>query len=624
MITVTPFIRSFHVSFSPLKDLDMVGYKVHAVPAAQMVNGDFIPTGDNPPEGNLIYEGPSTFCSYVLPEGIKAGTWYVKVCGYDTFGEDVLNYSSPIGVLVEDLQIMPDELFSTARTDFYLRDATFLFGDIDPITGAITNATRLSWDAGFIDRADKTYILTPGTLADGSDSYIIATLTEGSPGTATIRQSAFGSGLPEIETTEIILAVTSTEPLSGTNNYVAYVRQANSAMFEGAYIRNATIGDAKLYGTLSANRITTLHGGVVINDHGITVTNIISSADAAAAAAATASEDSIAAAATASAAQDTANSANTALLNIASDNILSPSEKPSVVQDYSVIITEKTALDTQATAFSITTEKTAYDSAVTALTTYLGTLSGWNTVPGDDVAIVGTTFRSNFASVYTTKQTLLNAIAAKAKALADAAAAAASTAQGTANSAESTASTAYSTAVTAFNATGKWDKSGYPTFIDGTKIYTQDAYVGSLQIQGNAITVPYFLSFAASISFDATDPANTYYYLGPAIISMPSPPASGGMGFYITGFVKLLAYSGVANWSLAFKYSTINSPTGGTEVTSTIHNTTMIVGTTVVQPISAYIPITAAGTYYVWPSIKRDAANSYGLIGSCCVMGAKR
>lgn len=114
---------------------------------------------------------------------------------------------------------------------------------------------------------------------------------------------------------------------------------------------------------------------------------------------------------TAAIAQTSANTANTAITNIASDSILSPGEKPAIVQDYAVITGEQAGIDAQAAAYSITTEKTAYDAAVTALTTYLGTLIGWNTVPGSDVAIVGTTFRSKFADVYTTRQAVLNKIA---------------------------------------------------------------------------------------------------------------------------------------------------------------------------------------------------------------------
>jgi hypothetical protein len=128
-----------------------------------------------------------------------------------------------------------------------------------------------------------------------------------------------------------------------------------------------------------------------------------------------------AAAAAAAAAQADATAALTALTNIASDNILSPGEKPAVVLDYSAITAEQAGIDAQATAYSITTEKTTYDNAVSALTTYLGTLTGWNTIPGSDVTIVGTTFRSKFSDVYTGRQALLNAIYAKAKALADAA-----------------------------------------------------------------------------------------------------------------------------------------------------------------------------------------------------------
>ncbi len=157
----------------------------------------------------------------------------------------------------------------------------------------------------------------------------------------------------------------------------------------------------------------------------------------------------------ANAAQSSANAANAEITNLASDNILSPSEKPSVVQDYTVIINEQSGIDAQATNYAITTEKTAYDTAVTALTTYLGTLAGWNTVPGSNVTIVGTTFRGKFADVYTSRQALLDAIAAKAKTIADAAntsAAAAQTAAAAAQSAATTASANVATAISASNA----------------------------------------------------------------------------------------------------------------------------------------------------------------------------
>lgn len=147
----------------------------------------------------------------------------------------------------------------------------------------------------------------------------------------------------------------------------------------------------------------------------------------------------------AAAAQAAADAVSDALTNIASDSILSPSEKPAVVLDYTVITTEQAGIDAQATNYAVTTEKTAYDDAVTALTSYLGTLTGWNTVPGGDVVIVGSTFRNKFADVYTTRQALLDAIAAAAKVIADDAVTQAHTANTNAASAQTTADAAATT-----------------------------------------------------------------------------------------------------------------------------------------------------------------------------------
>jgi hypothetical protein len=95
--------------------------------------------------------------------------------------------------------------------------------------------------------------------------------------------------------------------------------------------------------------------------------------------------------------------------------------------DYTNITNEQAGIDAQADAYGVS--RTSYDAAVSALTSYLGTLPGWNVIPGSDVAITGTTFRQKFADVYSTRQALLNAIYAKAKSLADAAQATGNTAQ---------------------------------------------------------------------------------------------------------------------------------------------------------------------------------------------------
>jgi len=55
MIKLTSLIESFVVDFTPVSDLDILGYKTHVVTAAELVNGDFVPTEDN-----IVNHGPDT------------------------------------------------------------------------------------------------------------------------------------------------------------------------------------------------------------------------------------------------------------------------------------------------------------------------------------------------------------------------------------------------------------------------------------------------------------------------------------------------------------------------------------------------------------------------------------
>lgn len=125
--------------------------------------------------------------------------------------------------------------------------------------------------------------------------------------------------------------------------------------------------------------------------------------------AAEAQADAIAAAASAAA-------ANAELADIASDSLLTPGEKPRVIQDRDVILAEQAGIDAGATALGITTEKTTYDTAVSALTTYLATLTTpvlWSSLTGN-TTIVGATFRTKFGDVYAARQALLDKVAAEA------------------------------------------------------------------------------------------------------------------------------------------------------------------------------------------------------------------
>ncbi len=111
-------------------------------------------------------------------------------------------------------------------------------------------------------------------------------------------------------------------------------------------------------------------------------------------------------------AQASANTAMLKLADIASDGLLTPDEKPRVIQDRDVILAEQAGIEARATGYTITTEKFEYTAAIGALTTYLATLTTpvlWSNLAGN-TTIVGTTFRDAFKDVYFRRQVLLNKI----------------------------------------------------------------------------------------------------------------------------------------------------------------------------------------------------------------------
>jgi hypothetical protein len=130
------------------------------------------------------------------------------------------------------------------------------------------------------------------------------------------------------------------------------------------------------------------------------------------------------------AAKDSAAAANSLLADIAADSKLTPVEKQSVRAEWDTVYAERAGIRTQADGFTITTEKTTYDNAFQALGTYLnaGTAYTIGATPPIWIAdaslssttdIVGSTFRSNWAALYTARQALLNKIAAEAAKRAD-------------------------------------------------------------------------------------------------------------------------------------------------------------------------------------------------------------
>jgi hypothetical protein len=154
----------------------------------------------------------------------------------------------------------------------------------------------------------------------------------------------------------------------------------------------------------------------------------------------------------ASNAQIDADTANALLLDIASDNKLTPLEKQALRLEWNLILNEKPKNNAQANVFGLVT--TAYDNNYTNLSNYITPLLASLTTTSD---IIGTTLRITFAYYYNSRVDLLTAISARARALAN-------TAQSSANTAQSTANTK------AIHFTGTSNPT--PPYVQGRDIWT--------------------------------------------------------------------------------------------------------------------------------------------------------
>ena len=115
---------------------------------------------------------------------------------------------------------------------------------------------------------------------------------------------------------------------------------------------------------------------------------------------------------TADQAQADANAANSKLTTWASDNYISPQEKTALKQQKSDIQAEKNEIEANANRYgiSLASYMAAYNAAIAALNKYTAT-SPENIAVSSDY--------NNIAAYYTARQTILNSIAAAAKAQAD-------------------------------------------------------------------------------------------------------------------------------------------------------------------------------------------------------------
>lgn len=136
-------------------------------------------------------------------------------------------------------------------------------------------------------------------------------------------------------------------------------------------------------------------------------------ADDAQASANTAQSSANAAQSAANQAQADANAANSKLATWASDNYISPQEKTALRQQKSDIQAEYNDIVTNANRYniSLTSYSAAYNSAISALNKYTATSP-------ENIQVIQSEY-DNIAAYYTARQTILNSIAAAAKAQAD-------------------------------------------------------------------------------------------------------------------------------------------------------------------------------------------------------------
>lgn len=124
--------------------------------------------------------------------------------------------------------------------------------------------------------------------------------------------------------------------------------------------------------------------------------------------------DAVKAQETADSAVTNASKANSAIADMANDNLITPSEKLDIKKEWEVILAEKPINDAQAVKFGVASAD--YTAKYNALSTYITPILTSLTT---NSVVVGQTMRDTFKAYYTARTTLLNAVATKAKELAD-------------------------------------------------------------------------------------------------------------------------------------------------------------------------------------------------------------
>lgn len=124
--------------------------------------------------------------------------------------------------------------------------------------------------------------------------------------------------------------------------------------------------------------------------------------------------DAATAKSTANTAASNATSALSALATMRSNGYIDASEKPALIKQWQAVYAERPGIYNSATAYGRTTERDAYQSAYMALASYLGGLSpSWDDT-STDTPITPAVDQSTWASYYSARQAVLDAISAEA------------------------------------------------------------------------------------------------------------------------------------------------------------------------------------------------------------------
>jgi len=246
---LTAGTEEFYLRFNPSTEVDVVtggGYEVFAVPAAQLVDGDFVPAINN-----RVYKGPNT--SITVPAA--SGIWGVKAAAYDVFGDTGLNYTplmtcTVMGKIEDLLQALTGQITSSQlNTD--LNTVVESIGPLADEVGAI-NSTLTDPETGLIAQ-----VTTLQSLVEDPDTGLITKLdglqsSVTDPATGLVTMLTNLSTVVEDPATGLVTQVAANQASLGDNTAALSVEQK---------VRASSVAPNWLTGTYNAGSVVIYTAG---------------------------------------------------------------------------------------------------------------------------------------------------------------------------------------------------------------------------------------------------------------------------------------------------------------------------------------------------------------------------